>query len=138
MKLRQLSVNTFIFQCTSACSKLADRGYDFRVIFLCQINRDGWARAVRKGRYELTALAEYNELERSSAYAVFLFSSEELKSLHELRIQLCKHRFGEVIEEPFSVFCDPEYGVVGGFISDDQASFSDDVIANMVGGDFGF
>lgn len=131
-------VNRYIFSCTDACNQLASKGYDMRVFFLCQCNRDGWMRAVRKGRYDMSALAEYNELERSSAYVIFLYSSEELKSLHELRVQMCKHRYGDVVEEPFSTFCDPEYSVVGGFISDEQASFDDDVLNTMIGTDFDF
>lgn len=133
------TVDEVIRTITDQSVALAEKGYDFRGMVLSQANREGYGKAVRKGgRYDLSALAEYNELERSSAYVLFLFSSEELKSLNELRVQLSKHRNGDVIEDPVSVFCDPEYSVVGGFIDDEGSAFSSDMVRTLISSDFEF
>ena len=49
-----------------------------------QTNREGNKRAEKnKGSYDLQALADLNELERSASYVVFLYTSDDMKLLQE-------------------------------------------------------
>lgn len=119
--------------------ELDNRGYDFRTVFLSQINREAFKKALRRqGAYDLTCLAEYNEQERSASYVVSLFSTDELKAVNELRVQLLKHRLGETLEEPTAVPVDPMHAMVGGIsvMSDFEASESE--INDLLGDEFGF
>lgn len=124
---------------TDVAVNLDSRGYDFRICFLSQINRDGYRKALRRsGVYDLTCLAEYNELERSAAYVVTLFSTDELKAVNEVRVQLLKCRMGSTIEEPVSVFVDPAYCVIGGAQAMSSSNVESDLMGGLLGDDFGF
>jgi len=132
-------VDRFVKIMTDTAVELAEDGYDFRVIFLSQINRDSYKKALRRGgQYDLTAMAEYNELERSASYMVTLFSTDELKAVNEVRIQLLKHRLGQCLEEPVSVFVDPGYSVVGGVSAMADFEASEEEVTDLLGGEFGF
>lgn len=83
-------------------------------ILLAQINRDGYGKACKKkGAYTLLALAEANELERSSQVVLTTFTTEEMKMSKEATMQVLKNRNGKTAEEPMSVFVDPEIYVAG-------------------------
>jgi replicative DNA helicase len=83
-------------------------------ILLAQINRDGYSKACKKrGAYTLLALAEANELERSSQIVLTTFTTEEMKMSKEATMQVLKNRNGRTAEEPMSVFVDPEIYVAG-------------------------
>lgn len=132
-------VDRFVKTMTDVSVELAEADYDFRVIFLSQINRDSYKKALRRGgQYDLTAMAEYNELERSASYMVTLFSTDELKAVNEVRIQLLKHRLGATLEEPVSVFVDPGYSVIGGVSAMADFDATEDAVSNLLGEDFGF
>lgn len=80
-----------------------------------QVNRQGWTRAKKKeGRYDMLALSEFNELERSCTYVVFLFSSPYMRNVHEMKVLLAKNRIGGgVMEDPVVTTFIPEYSVIG-------------------------
>lgn len=83
-------------------------------IVLVQANREGYLRAIRNdGEYDLRAIAEANEVERSSYRVFSVFSSEDLKLSKELKIGLIKHRGGSTISPPVNVFCEPDAYVIG-------------------------
>lgn len=99
-------------------------------IILAQANRQGWKKADKNGgRYDLTAIAEANELERS-AYRVFsVYTSEDLKQSKECTVQILKNRSGPTMYEPLSVFADPEPYVIG----DDMEGFDDFISTDSFG-----
>ena len=133
------AVDRFVKKMTDMAVELDLKGYDFRVCFLSQINRDSYKKALRRsGTYDLTALAEYNELERSGAYIITLFSTDELKSVNEVRIQILKSRLGATLEEPISVFVDPAYAVVGGTQAVSSVDLGSSGITDLLGDEFGF
>lgn len=131
-------VNRLVRGITSSVMEAAERGHDIRAFLLSQINREAYKKALRKGgRYDLSCLAEFSELERSSAYVVTQFCTDELKSLGELRVQLIKHRFGPTLEEPFTISINPHYAVVGGMSTiDSMADVSPDNLADFLGDHF--
>lgn len=93
-------------------------------IIVAQSNREGWKKANRKGgKYNLTAIAGANELERS-AYRVFsVYLNEELKQSQEIKMQILKNRSGPTLYEPTTVFFNPEAYVIG----DELEGFNDNI-----------
>lgn len=104
-------------------------------VVLVQANREGYLRAVRNnGEYDLRAIAEANEVERSSYRVFTCFADESLKLSKEIKIGLIKHRGGANISPPISAFSEPSAYVIGdvpGF--DSMMSTSD--FASMFDGD---
>lgn len=65
------------------------------LIFACQTNREGYDRACRhKGLYDLRAISDLNEVERSSAYVVFIFTEATASETQECQYCMIKHRYG--------------------------------------------
>lgn len=103
------------------------------VILCCQCNRDGNAYAMKHdGKYNLQAIADLNEVERSSSYVVFMYTSEDSKIVQETKITLSKHRLGSVITEPFVTTFRPEVLTVGETV--EAVSVSDDDFNSGFGG----
>jgi len=98
-----------------------------------QANRDGEARARKRkdalrGSYDIQAIGDLNEVERSSSYIFSLFTDDEGKIRNETRIGLIKHRFGSVISEPFITQFNPALLMVGSGV--DEVTVSDDSFAD--------
>lgn len=90
------------------------RGRQVTSIILAQANRDGYLRAIRNdGNYDLRAISEANEIERSSYRVFSVFTDENLKLSKELKVGLIKHRGGSTLSAPVSCFCEPDAGVIG-------------------------
>ena len=96
------------------------------VILLSQINRDNWRRARNnEGRYDITCLADANELERGSYRVMTTYTNEDLKGRKSAQVQILKNRTGQTMYDPAVVYADGESYV-----------FSDeDGIGNTFGGD---
>jgi len=76
-------------------------------VILChQINRSGYDRSLTRGHYLLSDLSGTSEAERSSDLVMFLWRSEELKDLSEIRVGIAKNRQGEPLEKGFEVMED--------------------------------
>ena len=79
-----------------------------------QTNRQGLQRAQRRnGKYDLQAISDLNEVERSSFYCIFMYTSDDMKLLQETKIMLLKHRLGALVTEPVSISFNPAVFVVG-------------------------
>jgi len=94
-------------------------------IILAQANRQGYIKANKDGagRYDLTAIAEANELERA-AYRIFsIYTNENLKQSKEAKVQILKNRSGPTLYDPTSIFADPVPYVVG----EDVEGFSETI-----------
>ena len=89
-------------------------GNKITTIVLSQASREGYkAAAKHQGKYDLTALAEANELERASSNVIALYTDEALKNSKQVKIQLLKARDGSTMAEPETIFADPEYYIIG-------------------------
>jgi hypothetical protein len=89
-------------------------------ILLSQINRENWKKAFKKeGRYDLTCLADANELERGSYRVLTTFTNEDLKAINVAHMQILKNRGGATLWEPTKVFANGEAYVFG----DEMESF---------------
>lgn len=72
-------------------------------VFCVQTNRQGLQRATRRGgKYDLLAISDLNEIERSSMYVVFMYTSDDMKLLQETKLTLNKNRYGALLTEPIT------------------------------------
>lgn len=95
------------------------------IVLLSQANRDGWKYACReKGKYQLTALAEANELERASSIVLSIFTSDVLMQCKDARVMVLKSRDGALMEEPISTYIDPTTYIVGDVVGEVGQGFS--------------
>ena len=93
--------------------------------FAVQANREGWKRASKRdGRYDLTAISDNNEVERSSSYVLFLFTSEDMRLTQETKVTMAKNRLGQILVEPVVTTFNPAVLVVGDLIS--KVEYQDD------------
>ena len=101
------------------------------MILLAQINRSSWQKASRNdGRYDITCLADANELERGSARVFTTYTSEDLKARKSAQVQILKNRAGQTMYDPVTVYADGEAYV---FMSEDgmNSSFGGDGLASI-------
>lgn len=126
--------------------KLCDAGLTFKTlegklpttIFAVQTNRAGWTQASKNGgRYSLTAISDLNEVERSSAYCVFIFTDMMSGESQEAKICMPKHRFGSVVPEPVTTTFMPQVVVVGDVVSDISYEDAFSSLGSDFGGGFG-
>ena len=97
--------------------------------------------AKKGGAYDLSALAEANELERCSSVVMTVFHDKNSSKLNELKVCLLKNRYGAAYEEPIITSVIPEHYYVGdnldGYEYNDNDVFStDNEILNQMGNDF--
>lgn len=108
-------------------------GRQVATIVLSQTSREGYKSAVkRQGQYDLTALAEANELERASQNVIGLYLDESLKNSKQVKVQVLKARDGATMPEPVTVFADPEFYILGADVANpiDIGSFNVDDLFN--------
>lgn len=116
------------------------------VILLAQTNRQGWHEAAKhSGAYDLTALAEANELERCSTVILTVFHDKNMTSSNELKICLLKNRYGAPRTEPLTVFLDAEHYYVGDPYEGSSYEYNDKTVDfnkltdyNLKPSDYGF
>lgn len=96
------------------CVNFLHKGRSVTGIVLAQANRDGYLRAIRNnGDYDLRAISDANEIERSSYRVFSVYQDPDLLLSKEIKIGLIKHRDGPLIIPSVSVFCEPEAYVIG-------------------------
>lgn len=103
------------------------------VTIAAQINRNGWLKAAKRdGEYDLTALAESNEIEKASSIIIALFSDERLKESKEVKFQILKNRDGMKKERVDTIYGDFMYAMIGG-----ESNTSDNDIVETAFDDLG-
>ena len=113
-------------------------------VLLSQINRSSWSKAARnEGRYDLTCLADANELERGSHVVVTLFTTDLMKVNKEISVQVLKNRNGRTLYDPEIVYVDPEVYLFGedvsstGFYSPNSSLGGGDSLGDSLSDAFG-
>lgn len=95
-------------------------------VLAVQANRQGEMRARKRNYcYDLQAISDLSEVERTSSYIVFLYTSDDMKIVQETRMTLAKHRLGAVISEPITVSFNPAVSMVGSAVEKVQISDDD-------------
>lgn len=107
--------NIILRQLTSAAKTYKnERGEKIVMVWAVQCNREGNKRAIRReGQYDLQAIADLNEVERSSSYCVFLYTSDAMKITQETKVSMLKNRLGVPIPVPFITSFTPSVVMVG-------------------------
>lgn len=83
-------------------------------VILSQANRVGYEHAKdNNGKYDETAMAEANELERASALVLTIYSETEMKDLGVAKVQILKYRDNRNEDEPTEVNIDLKYYLFG-------------------------
>lgn len=120
-------------------------------VLLAQTNRTGWKKAdhnfrqtdqknkkgVPKEGYDLTALAEANELERCSSLVLAVYTNDALQSNHTAYVQVLKTRYGELNQTPVGVECIGEYFSFGEEAEIKESAFNMDSIDDLINLDLG-
>jgi hypothetical protein len=107
--------NIILRQLTSAAKTYKnEKGEKIVMVWAVQCNREGNRRAIRReGQYDLQAIADLNEVERSSSYCVFLYTSDAMKITQETKVSMLKNRLGVPIPVPFITSFTPSVVMVG-------------------------
>ena len=104
-------------------------------ILAVQCNREGEKRArKRNGVYDIQAISELNEVEKTSTYIMFIYADDNMKIVQECKMTLHKHRLGSTLTEPVVTTFNPAVCTVGSVV--EKVSISDEDFNNL--GDFGF
>jgi replicative DNA helicase len=78
-----------------------------------QINRSGYKEAQKNaGVYDISALADASEAERSSDVLLCIYQDIPLRQKKEAVVTNLKNRDGRIVE-PFNIYMPPEYRIVG-------------------------
>lgn len=106
------------------------RGVRPFTLMAVQTNREGEKRArKRDGVYDLQAISDLNEVERSSTYIIFMYTSDDMKITQETKLTLSKHRLGGVITEPIVTTFNPAIITVGSSV--ETVSMTDEDFNSM-------
>lgn len=110
-------INQYVSFFRQQCMNFVKSKRSIAVLILSQANRGGWEYAVKhNGNYQLTALADANELERASSMVMSVFSSDPLKAIRQAKVQLLKCRDGQTMEDAVGVFAEPAYYAFGDIV----------------------
>ena len=119
--------NSMLKQLTSAAKTFRnEKGEKVAMMWAVQCNREGFRRATRRdGQYDLLAIGDLNEVERSSSYCVFLYTSDSMKITQETKLSMLKNRLGIPIPVPFTTSFTPNVVAVGKKIDSARLESSD-------------
>lgn len=110
-------------------------GTNISMIWAVQCNREGEKRARKRGGvYDMQAISDLNEVERSATYVLFMYTSDDMKVVQETKMTLSKHRLGSPITEPITVNFNPAISTVGSTV--EKVQMSDDELSDLGGFDF--
>ena len=94
-------------------------------MFAVQCNREGYKRARKRGgTYDMTAIGDLSEVERTSTYVVFLYADEMSGETQEYKVMMAKHRLGRILPEPVTASFLPGVCCIGESV--EMVSFEDD------------
>lgn len=97
-------------------------------IFAVQCNREGYKRARKRGGvYDMTAIGDLSEVERTSSYVVFLYADEMSGETQEFKVMMAKHRLGRILPEPVTASFLPGVCCIGESV--EMVSFDGDFAA---------
>ena len=115
---------SFFRRLTLSFRKYDDGEYSQLItILLAQANRKGFDDATKKkGNYSLTAIAEANEIERSSYRIMSIWTNDELKFAKECMVCILKNRGGQTVQDAFNVTFDGERYIFGDLDSSGESS----------------
>lgn len=107
-----------------------DQKRQVAILCACQSSREGYKKAMRnKKGYDLTSIAEGNEIERSSQLVLSIFTDDEHRKNNISQMQILKLRDGKSTSELLDVGIDPKYYMFG--IEVNNCSTKNDKYSNI-------
>lgn len=98
------------------------------ILCACQSSREGYKTAVKNQRYQLTGIAEGNEIERSSQLVLSIYTTDEYRNKNKSQMQILKLRDDKPTDQLLDVGLDPKYYTFGleveqsHFVNNDEVS----------------
>ena len=90
------------------------KGKQVAILCAAQSSREGFKEATKNhGKYSLTSIAEGNEIERSAAYVLSIYTSDEDRKKNKTQIQILKYRDDAHDDNPIPMLVDPKYYAFG-------------------------
>jgi len=97
-----------------------DGGRSIPVISPCQINRQGWRKAgENEGVYDVTAIAEFNQIEKAADLIVGIYVDDNMKNAKEAKCSVLKARDART-PPPFLIYADGATRQIGSFDSGEE------------------
>ena len=106
-----------------------DNGAGLPIIAPFQVNRNGYDMMVsnKKNLYDLTAISDYNEIERSSTHVISSAQTQDMKEAGELQLQHLATRESEQFE-PKRISIDGSTGVY----LETKGTYSDEDVTDIL------
>lgn len=107
------AVNHWMSYFRKNCIDFLSKKKQVAILCACQSSREGYKKAKKDGKYDLTSIAEGNEIERSSAYVLSLYTSESDRENNTTQMQILKLRDEAPSDELIEVHLAPKYYTFG-------------------------
>jgi replicative DNA helicase len=128
-------------------TKSYKNGEGISIVALSQLNRASYS-AIKerlknprinevdkyKNIYDLTSISESSEIVNAADAVITIYRDHNLQKEKKAVIQLIKNRFGEPMEEGFSVLAMPEISYIGNYIKESEYTLEDGYIHNLISG----
>ena len=86
---------------------------EIAILCACQSSREGYKNAVKNKQYDLTGIAEGNEIERSSQLVLSIFTTDRDREENRTKMQILKSRDNKPTTELLLVGLEPKYYTFG-------------------------
>lgn len=83
------------------------------ILCACQSSREGYKNAMKNQKYQLTGIAEGNEIERSSQLVLSIYTTDEYRNNNKSQMQILKLRDDKPTDQLLDVGLDPKYYMFG-------------------------
>ena len=90
-----------------------DQKRQIAILCACQSSREGYKNAVKNNKYDLTGIAEGNEIERSSQLVLSIFTTDRDRKENQTIMQILKSRDNKPAPELLIVGLEPKYYTFG-------------------------
>lgn len=107
------AVNHWMSYFRKNCINFLGQKRQVSILCACQSSREGYKKALSEGRYQLTGIAEGNEIERSSQLVLSIFTDEIMRKNNEVVMQILKIRDESPNDSLIEVKLEPEYYAFG-------------------------
>lgn len=128
------AVNHWMSYFRKNCMDFLGQKKQVAILCACQSSREGYKKAVKNNKYDLTSIAEGNEIERSSQFVLSIFTTAEDRKDNLTQMQILKARDDKPAEtDTISIGLDPKYYAFGveGIATKEETKDSEDEYADV-------
>lgn len=106
-------VNHWMSYFRKNCINFLNKDKQVGFLCACQSSRDGYKKAIKPGKYNLTSIAEGNEIERSSQYVLSILTLDDDRQNNKTRMQILKSRDSASDDSIINIYLEPKYYLFG-------------------------